>query len=121
MSGRRNNLRNFQVLTDGDSTSSLVSTPTDISGFDNITYQIKIDPTVDGELFVEFCNDANVNGSSVFDPLNFSQNLILNSAIDTEYMLKIQNHGFKWMRLSFTDNAGSGVINAWISGNTVGA
>lgn len=118
---RRRILNKFQVLEGMDSSMSPVSEPTDVSGLDNITYLVEIDPSVDGEMLVEHCEDEKLSDSSVFKELNFGEQVILNSANDLDYTLQIKNAGFRHMRLSFVDNGGSGNINAWISGNTVGA
>lgn len=118
---RRNILKKFQVLSDADSTVLSASSPTDVSGLDNITYLIEIGASVDGELFVEHCEDDKISNLSEFKELNFGEQIILNAANDLEYTIQVKNAGFKHMRLLFADNGGAGNINAWISGNTVGA
>lgn len=117
--GRRNILRPFQVYTDSDSTLNKSSQITDISGLDNITHLVVVDPAVDGVMKVEF--SIQEQQPTVFYPLSFGESLNLVGASETVYSTKIENHGFKWMRLSFVNNAGTGNINAWISGNSVGA
>lgn len=121
MSGRRKILNKHQVYSSADSSTNPSSLHTDISGIDNILYVVDIDSSVDGSLVVEQCGDDKIIPSSEFKSLNFGENIVLNSANDTEYTLSIKNQGFKWMRLSFNNNGGSGNINAWISGNSVGA
>lgn len=118
--GRRNILRPHQILTDADSTLDPISKNTDISGLDNITHLIKVDASVIGEIFVEFSLEESQD-PQVFDPLSFGEPLALNGSVETVYSTKIQNHGFKWMRLRFENNSGTGLLNAYISGNTVGA
>lgn len=118
--GRRTILRPFKIFDGIDTSTDQVSKITDISGLDNITHLIKVDPTVVGEIFVEFSMEE-VPEPQVFDSLSFGEPLIINGPVETVYTTKIQNHGFKWFRLRFVNNAGTGLINAFISGNTVGA
>lgn len=118
--GRRNILRPFKCFESVDSTTNPTSKITDISGLDNITHLIKIGPAVIGEIFVEFSIEDSQN-PQVFDSLSFGEQLLLSGSAETVYTTKIQNHGFKWMRLRFQNNGGTGVINAFISGNSVGA
>lgn len=117
--GRRSILNPFQVFTGVDSTSNPISTITDITGLDNITHVITVDGTVNGEMFVEFSKDQGPTPQT-FYPLSFGESLTIAGASEVAYMTKIQNHGFKWMRLRFANSGGSGSIDAWISGNTVG-
>lgn len=121
MSGRRNELRQFQLWNDVDSTTNPSSIETDVSGIDNVTYLAQIDPAVVGQFLVRFCNDQFIKPDSIFRELNFGEPLAVNGTNDVNYTMKIENHGFKWMRLYFQNSAGSGNIDAWISGNTVGA
>jgi hypothetical protein len=55
--------------------------------------------------------------TAVFYPLNFGQSTPITGS-DT---IKIINHGFKWLKIVITDNAGAGNVNAWVSGNSLGA
>jgi len=118
---RRNIIQKYQVYTDSDSTLNESSKQSDISGVDNVTYSALIDSSVNGELKVTVCNDKEITTDSEFKPLDFGEQTIISSANGLDYIFKISNHGFKWMRLEFTNNGGAGLINAWISGNTVGA
>ena len=121
MSSRRNNLRQFQVYTNANSTTSPVTTATDVSGLDNITYLVTVGSLVNGELKVEFSNAKDLQSAITFYALDFGEQLILDGPTELLYTIKIDNHGFKFMRLTFTNGSGSGNINAWVSGNTVGA
>lgn len=117
---RRHLIRKFQVLTDADSTTSPSSIATDVSGVDFITYQIDIDATVDSILKVYFSNDDQFNSATKTE-LDFAAALPIMGATDTSYTVHIENLGFKWFQLSFTDNAGTGLINAFITGSGRGA
>ena len=118
--GRRSILRAFNALKLADSTTNPISEITDVSGLDNITYLVKVDPSVVGEMFVEFSLEEKLDPGT-FDVLSFGEQLIVNGPSETVYSIKVENHGFKWLRLRFADNAGAGQIVAYVSGNTVGA
>lgn len=117
---RRHLIRKFQVLTDSDSTTSPDSIATDVSGVDFITYQIDVDATVDSILKVYFSNDDQFNSATKTE-LDFAAPLPILGASDTSYTVHIENLGFKWFQLSFTDNGGTGLINAFITGSGRGA
>jgi hypothetical protein len=112
-------IKPFQVYSSADSTTNPTSIITDVSGIDKIKYLITVAATVVGTLEVEFSEEE--NNPTTFYPLNFGTTLSINGASEMNYAALIDNYGFKWMRLSFTNNAGTGNINAWISGNSVGA
>lgn len=119
---RRNTLRRFQVFDNADTTTSPTGPFTDVSGLDFITYLIIVDPTVNCEMAVYFKNDEfNQTGQTSYK-LDFGEQIILDGSLDTEYTLKIENHGFKWLSIQFeNDLGGTGNLNAWVSGTTVGA
>lgn len=118
--GRRSIIREFQVLEDSDSATNPDSTHTDVSSVDFITYRLSVDASVSASAQVKFVN-ADTFDASQAKALNFGETLSLVGATDTDYMIEIENKGFKWMYLDITNNAGTGEINAWITGTTRGA
>lgn len=119
---RRNLLKKHQVFTNLNSASGGLSSFTDVSGLDKITYYMDVASGVRGEVKVTVINDERVNlGSPGSMILNFQQTLTINGSTDPEYLITIENSGFKWMALDFIPAASTGNINAWISGTTVGA
>lgn len=117
---RRSIIRKFQVLTDADSAIGPESEPTDVSSVDFITYQLSVDNTVSAELEVLFSNEADATIDN-YKPLNFNQTLTLDGSSDQDYMVHIENKGFRFLKLALTDGGGSGNVNAWISGTVRGA
>lgn len=116
---RRNILRPHTVFDESDSTSNPESKATDVSGLDNVTYLFAVDASVIGEMFIEFSlDDSNPQN---WHQLNFGESLVINGSTDTSYLAHIKNHGFKFLRSRFENDAGSGPITGIISGNTVGA
>jgi hypothetical protein len=119
--GRRTVLEKFLLINGEDSASTVTSQSTEVSGLDNITYQIVIDSDVESTCEPEFCNDRVLSPDSEFKPLDFGNPLTLSGATDTDYTITIQNQGFKHLRLNISNNGGTGNINAWVTGNCVGA
>lgn len=119
--GRRHELNKFAVYSAADSTTDPVSEITDISSLDKILYQLDVAAGVIGELKVQICNDKLLTNLSSFVDLDFNATLTINGSTDTDYMVEIENKGFKWMKLSFTDNSGTGNISGWITGTSAGA
>lgn len=120
--GRRNQIPKFQVWDNYDSTTSVKSLSSTVDQCDVIRYVVKVDPTVIGELFVEFTDDRSSNPDQLsWDNLDFSQPLLVDGSQNTEYFFTIREHSAQKMRLSFTNNAGTGAINAWIVGVNIGA
>jgi hypothetical protein len=115
--GRRSIIKRFQVMSAEDSTSDPESSITDVSSVDFITYEITVGALVDATLEVQVRNEE----SASFKALNFNQTLTLDGSSDTDYMVHIENKGFKDLKLSITDNGGSGDISAWVSGTVRGA
>jgi len=118
--GRRNLLTKYQVFTNADSTTAEESEKTVIDQLDNIKYTIVIGASVDCEVEVQFSDDK-ITKDEVWRPLKFASALTLVGATDTEYTIIIKEAVSHKLRLFITNNAGTGTINAWISGNDIGA
>jgi hypothetical protein len=119
--GRRTVLEKYLLIDNQSSASTITSGSTEVSGLDNVTYEIKAAALVNAICQVQFCNDRVLSPSSIFKPLDFGSALTIIGATDTDYTITIQNQGFKNLRLNFSNNAGSGNISAWVTGNAVGA
>jgi hypothetical protein len=117
--GRRTILKAFQVLDDADSTTLPEGPETDVSGLDFVTYTISVDSSVSAVAGVYVSRSDDKDGA--YFSLDFGSPLSLNGAVDTDYIIKIENHGFKWMKINIDSSAGTGNISAWVSGNARGA
>jgi hypothetical protein len=117
---RRNVLKKFQLFNAVDSTTNPQSEHTSVSQLDFITYEVLIDSSVNAFLKVYYCNDEVFNASNIRE-LDFGSPVALLGSNDTEYTLHIENMGFKWLLLEVTNNAGTGDVSAWITGNVRGA
>jgi len=117
---RRNVLKKYQLFNSEDSTTNPISKETDVQQLDFVTYQISVDSGVNATLLVLFSNDERFDPANVTE-LNFGSPIVLDGATETQYVLHIQNQGFKWLLLNVVDNGGSGAVSAWITGNVRGA
>lgn len=118
--GRRNIIREYQVLSNSDTTTSPDSAQTDVSSVDFITYRIAVGATVNASVSVKFMN-AEIFSAADAEALNFGQTLSLVGATDQDYMITVENKGFKWMFLDIANNGGTGNVSAWITGTSRGA
>lgn len=116
---RRHLVSKYAVWADLDSSTPSPSVSTVVESVDTVKYTLKVDSTVAGELFVDFSDDK--DGLEDWKPLDFSTQLIINGASDTDYTVVVRSHACKKMRLRFVNNVGTGVINAWYSSSSVGA
>lgn len=117
---RRNVLNKYQVWSNLNSASITASQESTVDQLDVINYIIKIDPTVDCIIKVEFSGDKN-SQNPVWYELDFNTPIILDGAVETEYTIQIEKHSAYKIRLNAVSNSGTGLINAWITGNNLGA
>ena len=117
---RRNVLKKYQLFNSEDSTTNPISKETDVQQLDFVTYQISIGGSVNATLLVLFSNDERFDIANARE-LNFGAPIVLDGASEADYVLHIQNQGFKWLLLGISDNGGSGNISAWVTGNVRGA
>ena len=118
--GRRSIINKFAVMSAVNSTTSPLSTPSDISAVDFVTYEITIGALVDADLEVYVCNDKtfSVAGSKKLD---FGQTTELLGSTETSYIVHVKNMGFRWIYFKVVDGGGSGNVSGWITGTVGGA
>ena len=118
--GRRNIIREYQVFSSADTSTSPDSAYTDVSGVDFITYRIAVGATVNAIASIKFMNGDTFSAADA-EALNFGQTLSLVGATDQDYMITIENKGFKWLYIDIANNGGTGNVSAWITGTSRGA
>ncbi len=84
-------------------------------------YEISLDATVVGTLEVEGSSDDDNAPIKTFEPLDFGTTINLNGAVSLTDEILIKENPYRFLRLKFTNNAGTGNISAFVSGNSVGA
>lgn len=117
---RRNVLKKYQLFNGENTSLNPVSKETDVSQLDFVTYQLTIDPTVNATLLVLFSNDERFDASNVQE-LDFGSPIVLDGATESQYLLHIENNGFKWLLINIVNNTGFGLASAWVTGNVRGA
>lgn len=117
---RRNVLNKYQVWSNLNSASITASQESTVDQLDVINYIIEVDPSVDCVIKVEFSGDKNSQVPDWYE-LDFNTPIVLDGAVDTEYTIQIEKHSAFKMRLNAVSNSGTGLINAWITGNNLGA
>ena len=117
---RRNVLKKYQLLNNEESSASIQSKETDVQQLDFVTYQLEIESTVNAFLSVYFSNDERFDPTNIRE-LNFETQMQLDGSVDSQYLIHIENPGFKWLLLGISDNGGNGGVSAWVTGNVRGA
>lgn len=125
--GRKNNAPKFRVWDSVDTTTSPTSQKTSVHQIDHISYDLVYDNTVNANLTVEYCNDADNTPTSEQEwlPINFGSVygtvIPLVGATDTETNIVFREMPYKALRLVLSNNGGTGNITADISGQSRGA
>lgn len=104
-----------------DSTTSPTSDATGVKNLDNVRYEITCAAGVVGTLEVEGSSDDDNESSKTFEPLDFGQPITINGGVSNYDEIVIRGNPYRFLRLKFTNNAGTGAISAYVSGNSVGA
>ncbi len=111
----------YPVWIAQDSTTVSLSLETGVKQLDNILYEIEIDPTVNGTLEVEGSIDPESIEVKSWSVLQFGTIISLNGASSTKDQIVIRDNTFTFLRLKFTNNAGTGNITAHVAGVSLGA
>lgn len=118
---RKQRAPKFNIWNAEDTTSVTVSIETGTKQLDSILYEISVDATVNATLRVEGSTDADNAPAKTFGELDFGQTLSLVGSSDTQYQILIRDNTFNFLRLSLTNNGGTGNITAHVSGVSKGA
>lgn len=119
---RKNNLRQFRTITDGDmSASTITSAVTNIQFLDNIAIQLNIvtanaigNFTV--EVSVDYSQDdnGNVTNAGHWVPVTLSPSPAA-TGTDSQIYIDLNQLASPWIRVKYTKTSGTGVLNAYIS------
>lgn len=111
----------YAVWSAQDSTTATTSTETGVKQLDTVIYEISIDATVNGTLEVEGSIDPENTEPKTWSVLDFGTVITLNGATSTSDQILIRDNTFTYLRLKFTNNAGTGNITASVAGVSMGA
>jgi hypothetical protein len=116
------NYIHYQVLTNGvmTGTATLTSQITEIRGFDNISYEADFTGTPTGTFSVQVSNsyDPVTNPNATFVILPLSPTPVASGSSGV-VGIDINQSGFKWIKLVYTNTSGSGTLNAYVSGKAI--
>ncbi len=121
MSGRKNVLKPFHALVDGDMSGNLVSSITSAQYQDNIGIQVKwTSSDAVGTIMVE----ASINydphlGTGDFVALTFDPALAQPNSDNGSYLINLNQLPYVYYRVSYTRGSGSGTMNIWYASKEV--
>lgn len=111
----------FPVWESEDSTTALYSVETGVKQLDTVLYELEIDAAVNGTIEVEGSTDRDEVAVKEWSALDFGTVISLVGSSSLKDQILIRDNTFTFLRLKFTNNGGTGNINASISGVSVGA
>lgn len=123
MSGRKNILHKFQVMTSADGSGDITSAVTGTQYLDNIGYQINLSgtPTMTGQFFVQVSVDYEQNAQGTVTnagnwvSLSLSPTASVTGGSPSTIYIDINQISAPWMRLIYTHSSGTGTVNAFVS------
>lgn len=124
MSGRKNNLYQFQVLASVTMSSSVISSVTNIQYLDNVGVQFNFTGNSIGSFSVQVSADySQDNNSNVLNPgtwisLTLSPSPSANGSAGSIYV-DLNQLSAPWIRSQYVGNSGSGVLSTYITGKMI--
>lgn len=113
---RKNVIRGYKVIADGDISTNLVSEVTNVTNLDNVGYLVEWSGTSpSGTISVEV-----QSGPSGWCPLDFGSPISV-SGNSGSIVLNINQIPFENIRVSYAATSGSGLLNVTLSSKVVGA
>lgn len=119
---RKNNLRQYQNIVDGDmSDSEIISDVTNIQWLDNISVQLNFTGTPVGAFYIEVSADhaedenKNILVSGTWVPIDLFPVPVASGAADT-ILIDLNQLATPWIRVRYARTSGSGTLNGFISG-----
>ena len=122
MSGRKNNLLKFQTVTNGDmSTTSITSAITNIQFLDNVGIQFNWTGSPTGTFSIQVSADyAQDNNGNVTNPGNWAPlNLSMSTTGGSPLYADLNQLSAPWIRAVYTRSAGSGTLQVFITAKMI--
>lgn len=120
MSGRKNSLLKYQLITNGVGAGDLTTKATNINFLDNVGIQIDLTgtPTMTGTFAVQVSADyAEDNEHNVLVPGNWATVTTagVSSGAPAVTYFDLNQLSAPWIRLIYTHSSGAGTVNAFIT------
>ena len=116
------NYQHYQVVVNQPMTGTAVVTSeiTEIRGFDNVSYEADFSGTPTGTFSVQVSNsyDPITNPNAVFVILPLSPTPVASGSSGV-LGIDINQSGFKWIKLVYTNISGTGTLNGYVSGKSI--
>ena len=109
--GRKSVLKPYAVVTNGDMSSDVTSSVTDVTPIESVSYQIVYTGTPTGTFTVEGSHDE-----VTWEALVLSADILAAGSADN-HLINLTDLGFPKIRLKYTASSGTGTLNATIAGN----
>jgi hypothetical protein len=114
MSGRKNVLQLYQLVTNGDMSGEIISSVTNIQFLDNISMTLLFpDASGDGNFYIEVSSDG-----TNFQALDISPAMLASDA-DKKIIIEMTQISASMMRLHYIPVYGGGTLNAFIEGKAI--
>jgi len=120
LSARKNNLRKYPIVTNGDMTTTITSAVTNIQFLDNIAIQLNFTGTPTGtfqvQVSVDYAQDdqGNVQVAGNWIPVLLPQSPVASGSAGF-ILIDLNQLASPWIRLVYVPSGGSGTLNAFIS------
>ena len=120
-SGRKNILRQFKMIDNGDmSQSSLTSAPTNIQFLDNVAIQFNFTGAPSGTFSIEVSADyeQDIGGATInvgnWVPVTLPTPPVASGSAGSVF-IDLNQLAAPWVRVKYTKTSGTGSLTAWIS------
>lgn len=114
MSGRKNTLPVFQMVTNGDMSSTITSVPVNVLNMDNAGFEITYTGTPTGTFQVL----GSVSGINYY-PLTFNPALSAPSGAAGGFLINLNQFPYVYYQLQYISNSGSGTLNVYTTAKQV--
>jgi hypothetical protein len=115
--GRKNILKSFKMISDGDMSGNIVSSITNVITLDQASILLEwTGSAVDGEFFV----DARNGEKGTWNALDFNTSMLAEADTD-HHRIVFTSMPFTDIRVRYVRTAGTGTLNATITMKTIGA
>lgn len=117
--GRRHFIKPYDILSNVDISSDQEGSWTDVSMVDALTYLVDWSGNADGEIQVEISNKED---KSNVHTLNFGSTIAIEDAADPkQHTIMVDVKGFKFIKIKYVSNSGSGNLTATLFATARGA
>lgn len=124
MSGRKNTLQSYQLITSGDMSSSITSAATNIQFLDNIGVQLHFTGSPTGTFSVQVSLNHKQDSQGVVSVPGDWVSIVLSPApvaagsADDIY-IDINQISSPWLRVVYTRSSGSGTLQGYVGAKEV--